>query len=44
MKVDLFVIGGGAAGFGAAKAGTELGARVALAEPDEIGGTCLNRG
>jgi pyruvate/2-oxoglutarate dehydrogenase complex dihydrolipoamide dehydrogenase (E3) component len=44
MIFDLLVIGGGAAGFAAAKTAAERGARVALAEADELGGTCLNRG
>jgi dihydrolipoyl dehydrogenase len=44
MNVDLLVIGGGSAGFAAANAGVQAGARVALAEPDALGGTCLNRG
>ena len=39
MDFDLLVIGGGMAGIGAAKAGADLGARVALAEHDKLGGT-----
>jgi dihydrolipoamide dehydrogenase len=41
---DLLVIGAGPAGGGAAAAAAERGARVALAERDKIGGTCLNYG
>ncbi|MGH7820907.1 MAG: mercury(II) reductase [Candidatus Binatia bacterium] len=41
---DLFVLGGGSAAFAAAIRGAELGARVAVAEADVIGGTCVNRG
>lgn len=41
---DLCVIGSGWAGFNAALRAAELGAKVALIEKDEIGGTCLNRG
>lgn len=39
MEVDLLVVGGGMAGLGAAKTGADLGARVALAEHEELGGT-----
>jgi len=41
---DLIVIGGGSAAFAAAIKASELGARVAIAEENVIGGTCLNRG
>lgn len=41
---DLCVIGSGWAGFNACLRATELGAKVALIEKDEIGGVCLNRG
>lgn len=41
---DLCVIGSGWAGFNASLRAAELGAKVALIESDEIGGTCLNRG
>jgi len=41
---NLVVIGSGWAGYNAALRASELGARVALVEKDEIGGTCLNRG
>lgn len=43
-RYDLLVIGGGAAGINALKAGTKLGARVALVERGPLGGTCINRG
>lgn len=39
MDYDLLVIGGGMAGLGAAKAAADLGAKVALAEYDRLGGT-----
>ena len=42
--VDLFVIGGGSGGVRAARLAAESGARVALAEGDRIGGTCVIRG
>ncbi|NBD15160.1 MAG: glutathione-disulfide reductase [Cyanobacteria bacterium] len=41
---DLFVIGGGSGGIAAARRATEYGAKVALAEFDRLGGTCVNRG
>ncbi len=42
---DLFVIGGGSGGVRAARvAASEVGARVALAEEDRYGGTCVIRG
>jgi pyruvate/2-oxoglutarate dehydrogenase complex dihydrolipoamide dehydrogenase (E3) component len=41
---DLLVIGAGPAGSGAAATAAEQGHRVALAERDKIGGTCLNYG
>ncbi|MDO6585878.1 FAD-dependent oxidoreductase [Salipiger sp. 1_MG-2023] len=42
---DLFVIGGGSGGVRAARvAASETGARVALAEADRYGGTCVIRG
>ena len=41
---DLFVIGGGSGGVRAAKAAAALGAKVAIAEQDRFGGTCVNRG
>lgn len=41
---DLFVIGGGSGGVRAARIAAELGARVAIAEEDKVGGTCVLRG
>jgi glutathione reductase (NADPH) len=41
---DLFVIGGGSGGVRAARVAGRHGAKVALAEHDRIGGTCVIRG
>ncbi len=41
---NLVVIGGGPAGYVAAIKASQLGAKVALVEKLELGGTCLNRG
>jgi mercuric reductase len=41
---DLAVIGAGSAGFSAAIAAAEQGARVALIGHGTIGGTCVNTG
>ncbi|WP_026072872.1 glutathione-disulfide reductase [Nodosilinea nodulosa] len=41
---DLFVVGGGSGGIAAASRAAGHGARVALAEADRLGGTCVNRG
>jgi glutathione reductase (NADPH) len=41
---DLFVIGGGSAGLSAAKRAAHYGAKVAIAEPVLLGGTCSARG
>ncbi len=41
---DVVVIGGGPAGYVAAIKAAQLGAKVAIVEKDEYGGTCLNRG
>lgn len=41
---DLFVIGGGSGGVRAARMAAQRGARVALAEVAEMGGTCVNLG
>lgn len=43
-KFDLVILGGGSAAFAAAIRAAELGANVAVAEGDVIGGTCVNRG
>ncbi|MGH8536740.1 MAG: glutathione-disulfide reductase [Gammaproteobacteria bacterium] len=42
--LDLFVIGAGSGGIRAARTAAELGARVAIAEPRHLGGTCVNLG
>ena len=41
---DLIVIGGGSGGLAGAFRAAEHGARVALLEPDALGGTCVNVG
>ncbi len=41
---DLLVIGAGSAGVRAARRAAELGQRVAVAEQDRVGGTCVLRG
>ena len=41
---DLFVIGGGSGGVRAARIAARHGAKVALAESDRVGGTCVIRG
>jgi len=41
---DLFVIGGGSGGVRASRMAAMTGARVALAEEDRMGGTCVIRG
>jgi glutathione reductase (NADPH) len=41
---DLFVIGAGSGGVRAARRAAEGGARVAIAEADRVGGTCVIRG
>lgn len=41
---DLFVIGAGSAGTAAAQRAAAHGARVAVAEQEDVGGTCANRG
>lgn len=44
LNYDLLVLGGGPGGYVAAIRAAQLGARVALVEKDQIGGTCLNHG
>lgn len=44
FDVDLFVIGGGSGGVRAARIAAEHGARVAIAESNRWGGTCVLRG
>jgi glutathione reductase (NADPH) len=41
---DLFTIGGGSGGVRASRVSASYGARVALAEADRLGGTCVNVG
>jgi glutathione reductase (NADPH) len=41
---DLFVTGAGSGGVRAARMAAEAGARVAIAEDDRVGGTCVIRG
>jgi glutathione reductase (NADPH) len=41
---DLFTIGGGSGGVRASRVSATLGARVAIAENDRFGGTCVNVG
>src|SRR5260370_36674672 len=44
FDVDLFVIGGGSGGVRAARVAASHGARVAIAEMNRWGGTCVIRG
>jgi glutathione reductase (NADPH) len=41
---DLFVIGAGPGGLAAAKKAASYGVRVAIAEQEALGGTCVNNG
>jgi dihydrolipoamide dehydrogenase len=41
---DVIVVGGGPGGYAAAIRASQLGGRVVLMEPAEVGGTCVNRG
>ncbi len=41
---DLIAIGGGSGGLAVAEQAAQLGRRVALVEPEPLGGTCVNRG
>jgi dihydrolipoamide dehydrogenase len=43
-KYDLVILGGGPAGYVPAIRAAQLGAKVAVVEKEDIGGTCLNRG
>lgn len=43
-QYDLIVLGGGPAGYVGALRAAQLGAKVAVVEMRELGGTCLNRG
>ena len=40
----LFVIGGGSGGIATSRRAASHGAKVAVAENDRLGGTCVNRG
>lgn len=42
--VDVLVLGAGPAGYVAAIRAAQLGKHVTLIEPEQAGGTCLNRG
>ena len=44
LHFDLIVLGGGSGGLAAAFRAAEHGQRVALVEPDALGGTCVNVG
>lgn len=44
QRFDLIVLGAGSGGLSVAQHATRLGARVALFDPDALGGTCVNRG
>lgn len=39
---ELLVLGGGSGGLAGARRAAELGARVALVEPQRLGGTCVS--
>jgi len=44
QDLDLFVVGAGSGGVRASRVAAELGARVAIAEARDFGGTCVNLG
>lgn len=44
MDYDVLVIGAGSGGLATAKAAAAHGAKVAISEPNQLGGTCVNRG
>ncbi|MGR3376405.1 dihydrolipoyl dehydrogenase family protein [Salipiger abyssi] len=44
MKTDLLVIGAGSGGLSVAAGAAQMGAKVVLLEPGEMGGDCLNYG
>ena len=44
MKTDVLIIGAGPGGYRAAEYAARQGLQVVIAEQDEVGGTCLNRG
>ncbi|MEJ2630468.1 MAG: glutathione-disulfide reductase [Acidihalobacter sp.] len=41
---DLIALGGGGGGLAVAERAAQLGRRVAIVEPNKLGGTCVNRG
>lgn len=41
---DVIIIGGGPGGYAAGIRSAQLGGKVALLEPEDLGGTCVNRG
>lgn len=43
-RFDLIVLGAGSGGLSVAQRAAKLGARVAMFDPDALGGTCVNRG
>ncbi|RUL62547.1 glutathione-disulfide reductase [Dyella dinghuensis] len=43
-RFDLIVLGAGSGGLSVAQRAAKLGARVAMFDPDALGGTCTNRG
>jgi len=43
-RFDVVILGGGNAGMGVTVATREAGLKVAMIEPDLLGGTCPNRG
>jgi glutathione reductase (NADPH) len=43
-RFDLIVLGAGSGGLSTAQRSAALGARVAIFDPDRLGGTCVNRG
>ncbi|GLQ96031.1 glutathione-disulfide reductase [Dyella mobilis] len=43
-RFDVIVLGAGSGGLSVAQHAARLGARVALFDPDALGGTCVNRG